>query len=221
MPISKEQSQEIKTQILAQVENSNVENKEQIKKSIKEMNEEELEQFLKQNNIPISGMEGETPQQKPPQQQTGECIFCSITNKNIPSYILEETKKAMAILEINPLAKGHSIVIPIEHTPIEKLPKSAMTLAQKIAKRMKKKLQPEDIKIESSNFQGHTMINIIPLYQGQKLEKRKADEKELKALQKKLELKKRTPRKTTTKKPTIKLDKENLSKLQEIHFRIP
>jgi len=222
MVLSKEQAVEIKKQIIAQVDGSNVENKNEIKKSISEMNEKELEGFLKANNIPVEGVEGgpKGGREISGGSPGGGCIFCSIVKGEVPSYKIDESNKAIAILELNPFSKGHSIVIPLEHVEVDKLPKSAMTLVQKIVKKIKKKLKPVDVKIESSSFQGHAMINIIPIYEGQNLEKKKADEKELKALQKKLEVKKRSPRK---KKVVVSKEivKENLSKLPVVKFRIP
>ena len=88
-----------------------------------------------------------------------------------------------------------------------------MGLAQKIAKKITTKFKPEDIKIETSGFQGHAFINIIPMYKDEKLEKKKAEETELAKLQVKLETKKRGPRAAKPKEP----EKE----LQEIGFRIP
>ena len=241
MVFTSEQSLEIKKQLLAQVENLPQENKEQIKEQIKKLNGEQLESFLKQNKIKISesgqlqqegqeGQEGRVGQAG--QEGTPQCIFCSIVQGKVPSYKIAEVGKAIAILEINPLAKGHSIVLPLEHIKTEKLPKSALSLAQKIAKKIKTKLKPEDIKIETSSLMGHAMINVIPIYKDGKLDKYQAEEKELKEVQSKLETKKRGPR--VIKKSVRAKKKENgISKsedseasnidpkLPQISFRIP
>lgn len=39
-------------------------------------------------------------------------IFSKIVNGDIPSYKLAENEKFYAFLDINPLAKGHSLVVP-------------------------------------------------------------------------------------------------------------
>ena len=210
MSIEKEQAEEIKKQLLTQIESSQLENKEQIKGYIKELNEEQLEEFLKQNKIQTPSPKTDSSSQK--------CIFCSIINNETPSYKIVENKKATAILEINPLSKGHIIVIPNEHTTIDKLSKSSLGLAQKIAKKIKKKLKSEDVKIETSSIQGHAIINVVPFYKDQKVEKRKASEEELKQLQSILGTKKRSPRK---KKIEVTLTKESLKNLHKISFRIP
>ena len=51
MTFTSEQAEQIKQQLTAQIENSQLENKEQIKEHLKGLNEEQLEDFLKQNNI--------------------------------------------------------------------------------------------------------------------------------------------------------------------------
>lgn len=224
MAFSKEEAEEIKKQLLDQVDKLPNENKFQIKEYIKNLDNVGLEEFLKKNKIKISDTEenNEVSSEKP-----SECIFCQITKGKIPSYKLSENKKSVAILEINPLSKGHVIILPNEHVKIEKLPKSALSLSQKIAKKIKKKLKPEDIKIETSSFQGHAMINIIPLYKDAQLKKIQAEEKDLKDLQKKLKQTIRAKRKkeitqikNSSEKPQ-NIEKEDLSKLPKIHFRIP
>jgi len=216
MPLTQEQSAEIKKQLLKQVEQLPQENKEEIKKYIQELNPFQLEEFLKQNKIQISeqGLSQEQKSEKP--------IFQSIVDGEIPSYKIDENKKAVAILEINPLSKGHSIVLPKKQVPTEKIPKSAMSLAQKIAKKIKSKLKPEDIKIETSNFQNYPMINIIPIYKDVKLEKKKVSEKELIEMQVRLEVKKRGSRKSSiNSKKQMSKSQEKKSNIPEISFRIP
>ena len=215
MPIPKEQAEEVKKQLISQIENSQLENKEQIKQHIKQLNEPQLEEFLKQNKIDISSVTS----QKEGQSTEPKCIFCSIKNNEMPSYKIAENKKAIAILEINPLTKGHSIIIPLDHTTIDKLSKSALGLAQKITKKIKLKLKPEDVKIETSSIQGHAIINVIPFYKDTQPEKKKASEEELQKLQSILETKKRSPRQK--KETTIKVSKQSLKGLQKISFRIP
>lgn len=39
-------------------------------------------------------------------------IFTKIVNREIPAYIVAEDEKHIAFLDINPLAKGHTLVVP-------------------------------------------------------------------------------------------------------------
>ena len=43
-------------------------------------------------------------------------IFTKIVNGEIPSYKIAETDKYYAFLDINPLAKGHTLVVPKRET---------------------------------------------------------------------------------------------------------
>ncbi|RKP24263.1 HIT-like domain-containing protein [Syncephalis pseudoplumigaleata] len=43
------------------------------------------------------------------------CLFCKIVKGTIPSRKIIETEKTLAFLDIEPLAKGHALVIPKEH----------------------------------------------------------------------------------------------------------
>lgn len=206
--LTKEQAKEIKKQLLAQVKNIPQENKEQIKQQISEFNEEQLEAFLDQNKVQVQQGQEETKETK--------CIFCSIIENKMPSYKIAENKKAIAILELNPLTKGHILILPLEHATIDKLPKLSMSLAQKIAKKIKTKLKPEDIKLETSSFQGHAIINVVPLYKDNPPKKEKANEQELQKLQELLKTKKRNPRAIST------VTKSKSSKgIPKISFRIP
>lgn len=206
--LTKEQADKIKKQLLSQVDRLPNENKEQIKENILGLDEEELEEFLKQNDA--------RAQKSKQTAEPNACLFCSIAENKIPCCKIAENKKSIAILEINPLTKGHSIIIPFEHKTIDKLPRLSMSLAQKTAKKIKIKLKPEDIKIETSSVQGHAVINVIPLYKDSPPKQTRASEKELEALSSLLKAKKRTSR-TQVKIQKIKIEKI----LQELSFRIP
>lgn len=45
-----------------------------------------------------------------------ECIFCKIINKEIPSDIIYETDEVVAFLDVRPITKGHTLVIPKKHS---------------------------------------------------------------------------------------------------------
>lgn len=44
-----------------------------------------------------------------------DCIFCGIVAGEIPSHAVYEDEETMAFLDANPLARGHTLVIPKEH----------------------------------------------------------------------------------------------------------
>jgi histidine triad (HIT) family protein len=45
------------------------------------------------------------------------CLFCKIASKEIPAEIVYEDEGAVAFLDINPIAPGHTLVIPRYHSP--------------------------------------------------------------------------------------------------------
>ncbi len=44
-----------------------------------------------------------------------DCIFCQIAAGEIPGHIVYETDEVLAFLDVNPLAPGHTLVIPTDH----------------------------------------------------------------------------------------------------------
>lgn len=50
-----------------------------------------------------------------PDPQQNECIFCMIARGDIPSTVVYETEELLAFLDINPVNKGHTLVVPKAH----------------------------------------------------------------------------------------------------------
>jgi len=44
-----------------------------------------------------------------------KCIFCMISKKEIPAQIIYENDYVISFLDINPIARGHCLVIPKKH----------------------------------------------------------------------------------------------------------
>ncbi len=44
-----------------------------------------------------------------------DCIFCSIVDGETPSHRVDEGEETYAFLDVNPLARGHTLVIPKAH----------------------------------------------------------------------------------------------------------
>lgn len=193
MALTSEQLKQIKSQLMKQLDNLPEKEASGMRAQISGMDDVQFEQFLRQNKM-IKEEElsegGEEKEQK--------CVFCSILEGKIPSHKLDENKTSLAILEINPLSKGHSLVISKKH---EKLPSSAFSLANRLGKRIKSKLKPEEVKIESDKVFGHNLIQVIPVYKNEKLEKKKASEEELILLKDKLKSK---PKAKKQKKQEVK-----------------
>lgn len=54
-----------------------------------------------------------------------DCIFCKIVAKEIPADIVYEDEQFLAFLDINPVRKGHLMIVPKSHfTWIQDLPEN-------------------------------------------------------------------------------------------------
>ena len=68
-----------------------------------------------------------------------QCIFCAIVAGKVPSYKLDENKDAIAVLEINPVSKGQTIINPRKNkTDSKGLFKTVFNLTKVLAKKKKK-----------------------------------------------------------------------------------
>jgi histidine triad (HIT) family protein len=184
--LSPEQISQIKNQLIQQIESSFPEDKKNLaKQQIEEMNQEQLEEFLVQNNLI------KTPVQP---EETEKCIFCSIISGKTFSYKIDKNKVAVAVLEINPISKGHVLIIPKEHiASADRIPAQALSLAKKIAGKLRKKFKPKDVLIHPDNIFGHQIINVIPVYSEEKIISKRtpAKKEELEKVMKILEVKKK------------------------------
>ncbi len=153
--LSDEETIEIKQKLLSHIEsNFPEEQRANARRQVESMNSEQLEKFLEKNKL----LKGENSEG----QEEGECVFCSIIADKIKSIKIGENKDAIAVLEINPISKGHCIIIPRVHT--NKIPKSALNLAKKISKNIKDKFSPKSVEFSNSKLFGHEIINILPIY---------------------------------------------------------
>ena len=104
-----------------------------------------------------------------------DCIFCKIAAGEIPSRKIYEDKDLIAIMDLNPTSKGHSLIIPKEHcTNIydidEDIAAKVMKTAKKLATKMTVALNCDGFNLLQNNGEtaGQTMfhfhIHLIPRY---------------------------------------------------------
>jgi histidine triad (HIT) family protein len=102
-----------------------------------------------------------------------ECIFCQIVEKKIPSQILFENDTNLAFLDIFPISKGHTIVIPKNHyNNLEDIPVNELAdlfeIVKNISNIIYKKLKIDGYNILQNNFSAagqvinHFHVHIIP-----------------------------------------------------------
>nr|CCC91557.1 hypothetical protein, unlikely [Trypanosoma congolense IL3000] len=64
------------------------------------------------------------------------CIFCRIVEGSIPCHKVAETAKVLAFMDINPISRGHLLVIPKAHAEFlhEVEPSTAAEVGETLAK---------------------------------------------------------------------------------------
>ena len=45
-----------------------------------------------------------------------DCVFCRIVAGEVPARIIREGDRTLAFMDINPVTKGHSLVVPKAHS---------------------------------------------------------------------------------------------------------
>jgi hypothetical protein len=191
--LSEEQIKQIKAQLLKQTENLPPEQQSQVRAEIEAMNSEQVEQFLKQS-----------------QNSSQNSPFRQIVDGKVPSYKIGENSNAIAVLEINPISKGHTIIL--EKNPSNQQSEKTQELITSIGTLLKQKLNPKTILVKLQDVFGETITNLIPVYQDETLDspRSSAKKEDLEKLQKEI----LTPPKESSPPPKPKKPKKlPLSKL--------
>ncbi|MGL6125105.1 MAG: histidine triad protein HinT [Metamycoplasmataceae bacterium] len=100
-------------------------------------------------------------------------LFLEIINKKVKAKILFENKRVIAFYSIDPLEKGHFLVVPKRYsrnliTIKESDLKYCFSIARKLALREMKKLNTNGFKMQVNNESSsgqevfHTHIHVIP-----------------------------------------------------------
>ncbi len=79
-----------------------------------------------------------------------DCVFCKIVKGQIPSFKVYEDDRVYAFEDINPINKGHTLIIPKKHAEnIWEMDEEDMTAVHKAAKKIsqaiREALKPEGI----------------------------------------------------------------------------
>lgn len=97
-------------------------------------------------------------------------IFTKIIRGDIPSYKVAETETHLAFLDINPIAEGHTLVVPKKETDYlfdlsdEELGQT-MIIAKQIAHAIDRSLKPLRTGIIVEGLEvPHAHVHLVPIY---------------------------------------------------------
>ncbi|KAL4910741.1 hypothetical protein BDW74DRAFT_2066 [Aspergillus multicolor] len=97
------------------------------------------------------------------------CIFCRIIKGEIPSFKLFENDKVFAFLDIQPLSRGHALVIPKFHgAKLTDIPDDHLTEVLPVAKKIAQATGATDFNVLQNNGRiahqvvDHVHFHMIP-----------------------------------------------------------
>ena len=96
-------------------------------------------------------------------------VFTKIVNGDIPSFKIAEDDRYYAFLDINPLAKGHTLVIPKQEIDYmfdldDDLLAGLMVFSKKVAKAIDKAIECKRVGVAVLGLEvPHAHIHLIPL----------------------------------------------------------
>ena len=104
------------------------------------------------------------------------CIFCKLANGEIPTRSIYEDEEFNVIMDMSPLSKGHSLILPKAHYKNlydipEDTASKVMILAKKMATQMTEKLGAKGFNLVQNNNEvaGQTVfhfhMHLVPRYE--------------------------------------------------------
>lgn len=107
---------------------------------------------------------------------SNNCIFCKIIKGDIPSRKVYEDDRFVAILDVAPASKGHTIILPKNHVAnifelSEEDAKEILIVAKKVAKLLNDAFSPAGMNILQNNGEAagqtvfHFHVHVIPRYE--------------------------------------------------------
>ena len=96
-------------------------------------------------------------------------IFTRIVRGEIPSYKVAEDERFFAFLDINPLTKGHTLVVPKQETDYlfdldDRTLADMIVFAKRIARKLKEKIECKRVAVVVLGLEvPHAHIQLIPI----------------------------------------------------------
>lgn len=109
------------------------------------------------------------------------CTFCKIIANKLPSYKIYEDEHTLCFLTINPISKGHCLIIPKSHSKdissmTEESMRSIGVAAKNVSNLLKKKLKSDGFNILHASGKAaqqsvfHFHLHLVPRYNKDKLD---------------------------------------------------
>lgn len=96
-------------------------------------------------------------------------IFSKIVDREIPAHIVAENDRFLAFLDINPLAVGHTLVVPKKEVDYffdldDELLKEMMVFAKRVAAAIKKATNCKRVGVAVIGFEvNHAHVHLVPM----------------------------------------------------------
>ncbi|MCG6962073.1 MAG: HIT family protein [Acidobacteria bacterium] len=104
------------------------------------------------------------------------CVFCEIVAGRAPAHIVDEDELSLCLLDINPLAEGHCLVISKRHVPwwhdlTKEETVSLFTMARRVARRLHRSYSPDFVCLYARGRRiPHTHLFLVPTVKGDVLD---------------------------------------------------
>ena len=111
------------------------------------------------------------------QGHSQRCIFCDIVRGKVEAQKVFEDDLSLVILDINPLSKGHCLVVPKRHVPwwhdlSEEEVESLFRVARTVAGKISRAFEPDFVCMYARGRRiPHTHIFLVPTYKGDPLDR--------------------------------------------------
>ena len=105
------------------------------------------------------------------------CVFCEIARGRREAHLIHEDELSLGLLDINPLAQGHCLIVPRRHVPwwhdlTEEETESLFRVARVVAGKIKQAFKPDFVCMYARGRRiPHTHIFLVPTYSGDLLDR--------------------------------------------------
>ena len=148
MALTREQINELKSQLRGQIKDLPPEKKKEAEAQIESLSPEALEEMLEEQ-----------------QSSSNKTIFRMIIDNEIPSVKLSENDKALAVLSTKSISKGHTLIIPKSPVKDEKsISDDIYAFSEGISKKLISSLNAKSTEVISEKAFGEVVLNVIPIY---------------------------------------------------------